>query len=124
MTRTIQLHIFSKINNKMVKVFLTFISIALILPICNPQVIGWGTQNSIASPFNLSTYFQNYTNGINDYSNWPNGIVPYVFDYNSTLSMSFFLRIQFQVLISLYCCHIFLLKLLSWRRSKSTVSNG
>lgn len=77
------------------KVFFIFISLDFLLPTCSPQVIGWGPQNSIGkSPFNLSTYFQNYTKGINDYLSWPNGIVPYTFDYNnvdpgdnSTLSM-------------------------------------
>jgi len=84
----------------MFAVVFTLVSVAcLIIPTCRPQVIGWGPQHSIGiSPFNLSTYFQKYTDGINDYFSWPNGIVPYNFDYksadpsdNSTLSIYFFL---------------------------------
>jgi len=75
----------------MLFVYLTLISICFLTPgyYCSPQVIGWGIQNSIGkSPFNPPWYdVKNATEGVyagDDYFNWPNGIVPYQFDYNAT----------------------------------------
>lgn len=69
---------------------LCLIAFGLLVPIyCTPQVVEWGIQKSIGkSPYDPKWYdIQNYTEGVyqgGNYLNWPNGIIPYEFDYNAT----------------------------------------
>ena len=51
------------------------------------QVPGYGDLNSIGkSPYPPSSFYPDETWGVNNANEnrWPNGIVPYIFDYNSS----------------------------------------
>ncbi len=61
--------------------------ISCFLPDFHFQVPGFGTENSIGqTPYPPSSFYPTETWGVNNaYDNrWPNGIIPYTFDYTSS----------------------------------------
>ncbi len=73
----------------MILIHVFLIYFCFLVPTCVPQeVIPWGIRNSVGkSPFDPPYYMlENYTWGVNegDDYNWPNGIVPYEFDNDTS----------------------------------------